>query len=56
MMTDNNSGNQDDRNSRPPKDLQGLLRFCVENTKAEDAPVVAREMSPEVTLHSIDLR
>lgn len=38
-----------DRPSRMPKDMQGLLKFCVENTKTEDAPQSSNftEMSPE---------
>ncbi|KAL8611757.1 hypothetical protein ACOMHN_009439 [Nucella lapillus] len=37
----------DNRPVRQPKDLKGLLKFCVENTKDEDPTTASREMSPE---------
>ncbi|KAK7098699.1 hsp70-binding protein 1-like [Littorina saxatilis] len=45
----NDQNGQNDRSGRPPKNLQGLLKFCVEQTKAEDAPEPSRfrELSPE---------
>jgi len=30
----------DNRQPRPPKDMKGLLKFCLESTKAEDAPPI----------------
>ena len=49
-MADGESDDHGKRPSRPPKDMKGLLKFCVENTKAEDAPSAGtfREISPEV--------
>ncbi|XP_076451101.1 hsp70-binding protein 1-like isoform X2 [Babylonia areolata] len=47
MAEDNSDGQGQRPGGRQPKDLQGLLKFCVENTKAEDAPEANREMSPE---------
>ncbi|XP_063696076.1 hsp70-binding protein 1 [Culicoides brevitarsis] len=40
---------QEDANRRHPRDLQGLLRFAMEATRAEDAPhpSVFQEMDPE---------
>ncbi|KAK7486418.1 hypothetical protein BaRGS_00022342 [Batillaria attramentaria] len=48
-MADGGSGNDGDHPSRMPKDMKGLLKFCAENTKAEDAPGTSNfsEMSPE---------
>lgn len=40
------SGNQ----RRPPKDMQGLLKFCLEATRAEDAPDLG---DPEAVLSSM---
>ena len=34
-------------NPRQPHDLEGLLKFCMEVTKGEDAPNAAQEMDPE---------
>jgi hypothetical protein len=42
----------EDRDSRRyPQNYEGILKFCVENTKQEDAsgPGQFREMSPEVS-------
>lgn len=43
-------GSDDHGNGRQPKDMKGLLKFCMENTRAEDAPASGtfRELSPEV--------
>ena len=43
-------GSDDQGNGRQPKDMKGLLKFCMENTRAEDAPASGtfRELSPEV--------
>jgi len=37
----------DNREPRYPRNLQGLLRFCTENTKQEDAPGTMEPMSDE---------
>lgn len=36
-MADGGSGSNGDHPSRIPKDMKGLLRFCMENTQQEDA-------------------
>ena len=43
-------GSDNHGNGRQPKDMKGLLKFCMENTRAEDAPASGtfRELSPEV--------
>lgn len=48
-MDENGSTEQDER-VRYPRNLQGILRFCLEQTKSEDAPEPSRftEMSPEM--------
>ena len=49
-MSDGGSDDHGNRPNRQPKDMKGLLKFCVENTKAEDAPASGtfKELSPEV--------
>ena len=41
--------NMDPNQPRQPKDLQGLLKFCIEATQSEDAP-----KDPDSTLESMD--
>jgi len=46
------SGQHPNQNPRQPKDLQGLLKFCLEATKEEDAPAIPD--NPDSILNHMD--
>ena len=49
-MSNNSEENEQNEGPRPAKNIKGLLRFCMEATRTEDAPNsrIVEPMSEEV--------